>query len=182
MTTRVGLNQAARMAGKAKTTLLRHVKAGKLSAIIADDGRKRFDVAELERVYGTLATGDTGSETPVAKPSATGSRATTSPRPHAQTGTGLDPVALLADQVESLKAELVRLRSDLEKERDERRLWADRYHKLAETIPKLEGPVTSEAEPTTTRAAGRFKRAAHRAALETREFLSLFRDDYDKRH
>ncbi len=46
----VGLNEAARITGKNKATI--HRAAGKdLSFTLAPDGSRRFDIAELERVY-----------------------------------------------------------------------------------------------------------------------------------
>lgn len=45
------LGQAARAAGRSKTTLNRAVKTGKLSAIRSDDGSYTIDPAELQRVY-----------------------------------------------------------------------------------------------------------------------------------
>lgn len=45
------LGQAARLAGRGKTTLTRAIQAGKLSAVRRDDGSYQIDVAELSRVY-----------------------------------------------------------------------------------------------------------------------------------
>lgn len=56
----VGINEAARLTGKNKATISRDTKSGKLSATSSDTGSKRYQVAELERVYGKLRNPDTG--------------------------------------------------------------------------------------------------------------------------
>lgn len=47
----LSLSDAARATGKGKSTLLRAVKSGKLSARRGDDGAYLVDAAELARVY-----------------------------------------------------------------------------------------------------------------------------------
>jgi len=47
----VGLTEAARLAGKPRSTLVRHVKAGRLSTVQDSSGKLRFDTAELSRCY-----------------------------------------------------------------------------------------------------------------------------------
>lgn len=56
----VGINEASRLTGKNKATIAQANKAGKLAAVVDDNGRKRYDVSELERVYGTLRSPNTG--------------------------------------------------------------------------------------------------------------------------
>ena len=56
---KVSLQQAVKMTGKSESTLRRDVKKGKVSAVRDDRGHLRFDMAELQRVYGELkSTGD----------------------------------------------------------------------------------------------------------------------------
>ena len=56
---KVSLQQTVKMAGKSESTLRRDVKKGKVSAGCDARGHLRFDVAELQRVYGELKnTGD----------------------------------------------------------------------------------------------------------------------------
>ena len=50
----VSISEAARLAGKHRTTIQRHIKSGKLSATQDLDGNPAVDVAELSRVYGNL--------------------------------------------------------------------------------------------------------------------------------
>jgi len=57
----LSLGAAAKMAGMNKTTLSRHIKAGRLSARRADDGSYAIDASELARAYG-LRLPETGSQ------------------------------------------------------------------------------------------------------------------------
>ena len=45
------LNQAAKEVGKAKSTLSKAIKSGKLSAALQEDGSYRIDASELFRVF-----------------------------------------------------------------------------------------------------------------------------------
>ncbi len=166
MSTNVGLNRAARMAGKAKTTLLRHIAAGKLSATADDQGRKRFDVAELERVYGRLATGEKPNDTVAKpmKPKGSGS----DPGDQADTVAVVTVVTVLEDTVKRLEAEVVRLKADLEKANAKADLWSERFYKQSESILRLEGPEKPPGAPTTT-GTGQW------LADEVRSFVGLFR-------
>jgi DNA-binding transcriptional MerR regulator len=55
----LNISQAAKAAGVTRATIHKHIRTGKLSAIVEDDGRRVIDVAELERVYGQLVSPDT---------------------------------------------------------------------------------------------------------------------------
>jgi hypothetical protein len=46
----IGLNEAARLSGRNRSTLHRAMKDGRLSYTLDDAGERRIDVAELERV------------------------------------------------------------------------------------------------------------------------------------
>ena len=50
-TSELSLTQAAKIAGKSKSTINRAIKSGKLSAIRRDDGSYSIDGAELARVF-----------------------------------------------------------------------------------------------------------------------------------
>ena len=54
--TQVTISEAARRVGIARSTLLRHIKNGKVSKVIGKDGKPRLDTSELLRVYGDLKT------------------------------------------------------------------------------------------------------------------------------
>jgi hypothetical protein len=51
----VGLSEAARLTGKAHTTIHRAMKAGRLSFTLDGVGERRIDTAELDRVFGLKA-------------------------------------------------------------------------------------------------------------------------------
>jgi hypothetical protein len=58
--TQITISEAARRVGIARSTLLRHIKNGKVSKVIGEDGKPRLDTSELLRVYGDLKISDTG--------------------------------------------------------------------------------------------------------------------------
>ena len=49
---KLSLRQAAEWAGTTKPTILKHIKAGKVSAERDEEGRWWFDLVELRRAYG----------------------------------------------------------------------------------------------------------------------------------
>lgn len=53
---KLSLKQAAEFAGTTKPTVLKHIKAGKVSAERDDQGRWWFDISELVRAYGEPGT------------------------------------------------------------------------------------------------------------------------------
>ncbi|MGB1265606.1 MAG: hypothetical protein ACPG6L_07735 [Nereida ignava] len=57
--TQVTISEAARRVGVARSTLLRHIKNGKVSKAIGKDGKPSLDTSELLRVYGDLKVPDT---------------------------------------------------------------------------------------------------------------------------
>lgn len=57
--TKVTISEAARRVGVARSTLLRHIKNGKVSKVIGKDGKPSVDTSELFRVYGDLKVSDT---------------------------------------------------------------------------------------------------------------------------
>ena len=57
--TQVTISEAARRVGVARSTLLRHIKNGKVSKVIGKDGKPSLDTSELLRVYGDLKVSDT---------------------------------------------------------------------------------------------------------------------------
>jgi len=56
--TQVTISEAARRVGIARSTLLRHIKNGKISKVIGIDGKPSLDTSELLRVYGRLEDSD----------------------------------------------------------------------------------------------------------------------------
>jgi hypothetical protein len=111
------LGQAARAVGKAKSTISRDVKSGRISATRNPDGSLTIDPAELHRVYPAVFQ-DNGSPNGRSNDSQP-------PRPGAATGGG---TAVLRREVELLRSQLVDrdetirdLRSRLDRETEERR-------------------------------------------------------------
>lgn len=49
------VQEAIKLAGVSRRTLYNHSDAGRISYTVGPDGRRRFETAELERVYGQLA-------------------------------------------------------------------------------------------------------------------------------
>ena len=72
------LGQAARAVGKAKSTLSRDIKSGKVSAVRNPDGSVSIDPAELHRVYSRVerlngsGNGRSNDQQPLEHPAATG--------------------------------------------------------------------------------------------------------------
>lgn len=49
------IQEAMKLAGVSRRTLYNHSDSGRISYSLGPDGRRRFETAELERVYGKLA-------------------------------------------------------------------------------------------------------------------------------
>ena len=126
---KLSLRQAAEWAGTTKPTILKHIKAGKVSAERDEEGRWWFDLAELRRAYGepeTRTGSGNGSESTVLNDS-------TPPGLRAETPTLVDE---LRRQVEILTAE----KADLWRRLDEARAEAK------DTERRLLGVIESQAE------------------------------------
>jgi len=68
----VSISEAARLTGKARQTIYRHIKQGKLSTSIRGDGAQEIQVVDLERLYGPLRGSETAHEaTPTLAPGET---------------------------------------------------------------------------------------------------------------
>lgn len=110
----LSLREAAREAGKSKSTILRAVQAGRLSATRTDDGGWSIDPSELFRVYprNGAGNGPVGQGAPVVGPDATAV---------------VDvQVAVLRELIERLDAQVVDLRDD----RDHWRTQAEAANRL----------------------------------------------------
>lgn len=129
------LGQAARATGKAKVTLARAVKSGRISAMRGEDGTYRIDPAELERVY------------PL-----TGARAGHMERSSPPNGTGTEATGAAAGEVVALhqriaeQAETIRdLRARLDTEGGERR---QAQGQLAAAQAQLTALLTDQRPPS----------------------------------
>jgi hypothetical protein len=107
------MGQAARAVGKAKSTLSRDVKAGKISATRNPDGSLAIDPAELHRVY-----------PPVFQPNGSSNgRSTDSQPPETGAGTGFErrEIELLRERLVDKDSVIADLRRRLDFEGEERR-------------------------------------------------------------
>ena len=53
----IGLSEAAKLTGRNQSTIHRAMKTGRLSFTVGDDGERRIDPAELDRVFGIKLNG-----------------------------------------------------------------------------------------------------------------------------
>lgn len=163
----IGLNRAARAAGVAKSTLLRHVEQGRVSAAVDAAGGRAFDTAELRRVYGELR----DPESPPA-PKATATKPVGGSH---GPGTAEQGEALRRD-IERLEAEIARLRADLDRERADRERWESRYDQLAaRTLHRLPSPETATPPAARSTRPPALAEAAEWFAGEVRGFVDLIR-------
>ena len=109
----VSVRVAAALAGKDRSTILRAIESGKLSATKSDLGRFLIDPAELERVYGVLHT-----------PSPVQDDETPSGDAHPHTDTVA--LALVREMLERERSERDRERRQWEEERDFLRTMLER--------------------------------------------------------
>ncbi|WP_241627670.1 MerR family transcriptional regulator [Rosenbergiella epipactidis] len=65
--TLVSISEAARMTGKARSTLHKYIKQGKLSTTTDSDNSKKIEISELLRVFGPLLGVASDTVTTVAK-------------------------------------------------------------------------------------------------------------------
>lgn len=126
--TKLSLKQAAEWAGTTKPTILKHIKASKVSAGKDDEGRWWFDPAELVRAYGEPKSGN-----------AAGNAAGTGSEPgelyeRTSLGNTLETEAQQA-LVTELRARIAELKSDkdeLRRQVDEERAERDRLLNVIE--------------------------------------------------
>lgn len=122
------LNEAARRVGKGRTSLLRHVRAGRLSATKDEAGAWSVDEAELVRVYPeAFALAERADDTARAPAEAPGG-------PRAETA------GELAVRVELLTDALARERETVERERGRAEGLQDRLDAANERLAGLLAP------------------------------------------
>jgi hypothetical protein len=109
--TQVTISEAARRVGVARSTLLRHIKNGKVSKVSGKDGKPRLDTSELLRVYGDLKVSDNDDTSDTLHQDRSTVQYDTDDR---YTGKDIEIVTLRAE----LKAALERA-DELKEERDE---------------------------------------------------------------
>ena len=116
------LGTAAKATGLAKSTILRAIKAGRVSAIKGDTGDWSIDPAELHRVF-PAATAEPGAA----------ERGATAP-------------AQLEAEIKSLREITDLLRSQLEDTRTDRDAWRDQAQTAQRLLTNANAPATN-AEP-----------------------------------
>lgn len=101
---KLSLRQAAQQAGVSKSTILRAIQNGRLSADRTDDGGYAIDPAELMRVYGDKAAQRTSTDAPGQDAPA-------------------DATAVLQAQIDGLKAQVDLMREQLDDMKGQREAW-----------------------------------------------------------
>lgn len=127
--TAMSLREAATATGTAKSTILRAIKSGRISATRTESGGYEIDPSELARAYGPLRTQhaehrSVGQDAPPPAPDAT------------------DNVAALLERVRALESLLTverERRADLERDRDR---WAAQAERLALAPPSPPASAT----------------------------------------
>lgn len=117
------LSEAARISGKSRSTIHRHIKDGKLSKVSGDDGKPAVETSELHRVYGSLSQGDTRKQQPMEQYETHAKR------------TAQGEVEALTTQLQMLERE----RDNLKQERDR---WASQAERLTLLLTQAERPNT----------------------------------------
>jgi len=118
---KVNISQAAKLTGKNRTTIWRHIHSGKLSIERDRDGLPFVDTSELIRVYGEL------------EPVATGD---TKKKPHQATYSYEDLIAI----VELLRKEQAEMKAEIEN-------LTNRLTYIPELNSKELSPVTQSKKP-----------------------------------
>lgn len=114
----VGLNEAARLTGVHKTTITRDVKAGRLSYTTDERGNKRYQVADLDRLYRVSA-----NDATTATNSATGNNDRLRP-PMATDATASESMelAVLKERLAAREDVIRRLENHVEELRNDKRI------------------------------------------------------------
>jgi hypothetical protein len=128
--TKVSISEAARLTGKPRSTLHRHIGNGTLSKESDGQGKPVLDIAEIERVYGPLLRADMKQNGAML---------------HSATS---ETVAANRAEIEGLRRENALLRDQLEDVKQERQKWqeeADSWRKQATAL--LPGPKPAPPKP-----------------------------------
>jgi excisionase family DNA binding protein len=136
--TGLSLREAAKEAGVSKSTILRAVKAGRLSAARTDDGGYCIDPAELFRVY-TPESRATRQEQLSDTSAGQGASAEAMAELRIQAG-------VLEAQLQALKEVLAGERRRAEEIREDRERWHTQADRLALMAPAKSAPAGRAAE------------------------------------
>lgn len=118
------ISEAAKLTGKARSTLHRHLKEGRLSKGQGADGQPAIDTAELVRVYGPLQGRSSSATDPI------GQHATP------------ERDAPLQAKIDAMKdAQIDQLRADLDDARKERDDWKTQAQRLSGLLTDQRSPA-----------------------------------------
>jgi FtsZ-binding cell division protein ZapB len=143
---KVSLSEAARMAGKSRVTIHRHIEKGLVTKEIDETGNPVIDVSELERVYGSLRY-DTATEDVSKEPHATGETSNDSSLLQMEIENVREHLSLLASERERERQTLRETIDDLREDRDRWRVQAEHATRLlTDQRPETETTKRLEAE------------------------------------
>ena len=132
----VSISEAARLTGKSRATIHRHIESGKISKGLDGLGNPVVDVSELERVYGVIQVGQVSH--PVASDSSLQGEDV------AETGVLQAEIRMLREQMASFehltgreRETLARQIDDLRQDRDHWREEAAKWERQAATSTRL---------------------------------------------
>ena len=110
------ISAAARISGKSRSTLYRHIKSGRLSSELGSGGEPLIDTSELARVYGGLS------------------------HPDAEKGQAMEQSA--TPSFDAIETECAALRRENEALRTERDRWAAQAERLTALLVDHRSPKT----------------------------------------
>lgn len=123
------IKEASRLTGKARSTIQTHIKNGKISKGLDEEGNPYIDTAELERVYGALSGSGMSS----------GQEIGHDKTPSSDT---------IGTENLRLKTELEAARTMLADIRADRDHWRDQAKQLALAPPASRTPVAAAEKPS----------------------------------
>ena len=141
----VSAKEAEKLTGKSRQTLWRAAKKGKISAKKDDNGGNKFDLAELERVYGPLQQQETFQQVSL--------------HPHATSKNN----SMLQQEIDFLHEKIAMLENQIESSKDRERDLSSKLDKAQSTIEK-QTYLISDMRP----------RAPQKPVEQRKRFLGIF--------
>ena len=132
----VSISEAAKLTGKNRRTLQRHIVAGRLTKTYSATGEEGIDISELIRVYGELnRPPPPHSTTPQSHASMSQTTAPIEPQNVAEGGEGKEPDKFI---IENLKAEVKNLHALLDAKEENLKSQKDHIDSLKQAMLMLE--------------------------------------------
>lgn len=137
----VSITEAAKLTGRARSTLYRKINAGELSTSKQADGSDGIDTSELIRVFGELQQPGATRDVAPATPRDSDATPPASPEIPRETRLLREQIALLQDQLEEAKEREKRLMGMLESSQrllapPERKGWIERVAAAIRDVKK----------------------------------------------